>query len=375
MSKKKRQSRFGDNVIADIQRQRKAAKSYGYLNLPKDVDIFKENTSTRAKLDIIPYIVRDENHPDANPDMPDSALPGNPWYKRPIWVHRAVGVDNESVICPKRTQGKKCPICEYRDKQLSQGVSWEDVKDMRPSLRNLYVVVPVGMKDYEEVMHVWDISQFLFQNQLNDELEERPEYRTFPDPVEGYTLNIRFREKELGANKFSETGRIDFEERKPYDDAVMEEAPCLDEIIEVKSYKELSAIFMEIGEEDIEQEDEGYKDRPTRSLRGVKNLRKQEGDDEEEDEDEEPVSDSYRNVRSLRHPVKTEPEPAPEPGNEKPQAEQPRRRRRSAAGMDKKCPFGHEFGKDWDDFDDCDDCAKAHGDVFDACGDKNEETK
>ena len=168
MSKKKK-SKFGANVVADVERRKKEGSAYGYLNLPKGLKMFKESdgidTKGRVHLDIIPYIVSDKHHKDANPDT-DTAQIGEPWYKKPISVHRGIGVDNESVVCP-RTIGKKCPICEHRDKQIKDGEDKDDIIN-KAQLRNLYLVYPIGSKNYDEEIHLWDISDYLSQQKLDD---------------------------------------------------------------------------------------------------------------------------------------------------------------------------------------------------------------
>src|SRR5262245_12225552 len=130
----KRASRFGANVTADAERREKQGSSYGYLKLPKGVNIFKE-TPGKIHVDIIPYMVTDPHHMDKDPEHPDGANPGNPWYKKPILVHRNVGAEKQSMICP-RTAGKKCPICEERQKQQNSGVDKKEMID-KVSLRNL----------------------------------------------------------------------------------------------------------------------------------------------------------------------------------------------------------------------------------------------
>lgn len=343
--KKGKKSRFGaHNVGADVERRQKAAGGYGYLNLPKDLSLFKEKVG-RLKLDIIPYIVSNDSHPDANPDIPDSAHKGNPWYKRPIWVHHRIGVENESVICLKSV-GKKCPICEQRDKQFREGMDRDDVTP-KAQLRNLYVVIPIGHKDYEEEMHIWEISNGNFQKELDDELEESPEYGVFPDPEEGLTLNIRFSEESFDKNKFAEASRIDFKERdESYDEGIMEEAPNLDEIFTVLSYKELEMKFFELDEEDIDKDEKEGEPEPA-SKHPFRKRKKIVKEKEEEVDEEESQIGSEAEV---------------EVEEDKP----PKRKRK--AQSEEECPKGYAFGKDWDEYAECDDC-----EVFDACGKKNEE--
>ena len=114
-------------------------------------------------------------------------------------------------------------------------------------MRNLYIVIPKNNKNYSEEPHIWDISQFLFQDKLNEEIQENEEYETFPDLEEGYTLRIRFAEGSFGSNKFAEVSRIDFIERKkPYDESILEKIPSLDDILEIPPYPTIESMFSEI---------------------------------------------------------------------------------------------------------------------------------
>ena len=143
-------------------------------------------------------------------------------------------------------------------------MDWSDdsVKALKPSMRNLYIVIPKGNKKYDEKPHIWDISQFLFQDKLNEEIQESEEYETFPDLEEGYSLRIRFSEEFFGNNKYADTSRIDFKKReKPYKESILDEIPHLDELLEIPSYKTIEAMFFggldkEEAEEEAEEEEE-----------------------------------------------------------------------------------------------------------------------
>jgi hypothetical protein len=64
MKKNKKKSRFKGAVSRNAERQARGVSQYGYLRLPKGVNIFKEEPRTRVELDIIPYVVTCDNHPD-----------------------------------------------------------------------------------------------------------------------------------------------------------------------------------------------------------------------------------------------------------------------------------------------------------------------
>ncbi|KKK50356.1 hypothetical protein LCGC14_3125820, partial [marine sediment metagenome] len=255
MSKKRKKSKFGANVVADISHQQRGGKGPSYLTLPKDVKLFKEKVG-RIKVDILPYTVELENHLDYNKDAPDSAHVGNLWYKKPILIHRGIGPERNSYICPKSAGKTKCPICEERSRQFADGADAADVPG-RIGKRNIYAVIPIGNKDYEEEVHIWDIAQGNFQEQLNQDLEESPESGIFPDLEDGLTLSIRFSEESFDKNKYAKATRIDFKDRdETYDEEILDEVPHLDSIINVLSYKELEAAFLELDEEDEDKDED-----------------------------------------------------------------------------------------------------------------------
>ncbi len=350
VKKKDKKRRFKGGVSRNAAKQQRGT-AYGHLNLPKGISVFKEEPKSRMNLDILPYVVTDANHLDRD-DEYEVAVPGELWYKRPYYLHRNIGANNESIVCPT-TAGQKCPICEHRAQLLKDGADWGDdaVKALKPSMRNLYVVVPKGAKKYEETPHIWDISQFLFQEKLNEEIQENEEYETFPDLEEGFTLRIRFSEESFGANKFAETSRIDFIDRKePYDDSILDEVPSLDEILGIPSYKVVEALFFggmsqdEIDDEDGDDDDITDEDVPF---------------DEDDEQDKEEIDDDGDNDDDA--------EEAPDEEEDE-KEEKPKRRRSSAKDKDKakdkakdkkkddRCPHGHKFGDDCEDHDECDEC-------------------
>ena len=237
-------TKFRDKIKKNVEKQQTAATSYAYLNLPKGVGVFNPEPGGRHYLDFLPYKVTSDNHPDKDVAN-EIAIKGSWWYRLPFKVHRNIGALNESVVCPTSI-GKKCPICEYRTKRMKEGAPKEETDALRPSLRNLYLVVPINDKKHEEKVHIWDSSQYLFQNLLNNELEENEEYYSFADPEEGYTLKIRFDSKSIGKGQpFAEASRIDFVERKnSYDEDFLKKVPSLDNVLSILSYDELLSKFI-----------------------------------------------------------------------------------------------------------------------------------
>jgi hypothetical protein len=324
MSKKKK-SRFAGKVAADNKRQATAGNSYGYLKIPKGMSVWAPEPGKRSSFDVIPYTVTNPKHPDRNAEE-GIAVPGEIWYKRPFRVHRNVGVGKEAVVC-LTSFGKKCPICES-------------------TLRNLYCVIPIGSKEHEAKPHILDISQFLFQEKLNEEIAENADYETYMDIEEGLTLNVRWLSSTMGGGKpFAEAGRIDFDARKKqYTEDILDEVPDLDSLLTELSYKEMETKFMEMeGEAELteEEEDDDQDDAPPARKRKVvveddePPVRKRkppvEEDDDEEDapppkpkkkpvvaEEEDDDDDQDDQDDEPAPPVrKRKPAPAPEPVKKK----------------------------------------------------------
>ena len=360
MSKKK-QSVFRGKVSRNIQDREQAASSFGYLKIPSGVEIFKEEASDKpVLLDIVPYLVTDEHHMDRNDDE-GIAQPGNLWYTKPFLIHRNIGPDNETVVCLK-TNGKSCPICEYRSKLFKEEAPKEETDALKLSRRHLYFVIPIGHKKLDEEIHLWDISFHNFQKLLDKELKMDEEYEVFPDFEEGYTLKVRFDEVQLGQNKFAEASRIDFKKREEaYDEeSMLENLPNLDEVLKIRGYEELKKLFFELDEEEIpeetreiEEDGDEEEEQPKRSISRKKKTitRKKEEEPEEEDEEpeEEPEEKPKRKMTSRRTAKKGKVKKSePEEGDE-------------------ECPNGMTFGVDTDTDNVCDTCA-----LWDACTEAKE---
>jgi hypothetical protein len=386
---KKRKKRFKGAVSRNAAKQSRGAQ-YGHLNLPKGISVFKEEPGSRVSLDIMPYEVTIPNHPDRD-DEYGIALPGELWYKRPYFIHRNIGPENQSVVCPTSI-GQKCPICEHRAQLLKEGADWNDdaVKALKPQMRNLYVVIPKGSKKFEEKPHIWDISQFLFQDKLNEEIQENEEFESFPDLEEGFTLRIRFSEESFGSNKYAETSRIDFKERdRPYKESILDEIPHLDDVLVIPSYKEVEAIFFgKLDEDDPSQEDDEEAKTPKRAAKPTRYSNFKEDDEDEDDEDEDDEDDALK--QKPRRNQKAEPddeeeEEESEDGDldsaedseddeddeDEEEEEKAQVRRRSSSKKAKKgkgkCPYGHKFGADNDEYDECMDC-----EMWDECMEASE---
>lgn len=415
-------------VSRNVEKQRLEGRSYGYMNLPNGVDLFKESKETlnkkgRVLLDIIPYVISNKHHADLDPEVGIEV--GSLWYKTPFKVHRSIGAgDGETVVCPT-TFGLPCPICELRKKRMIEGAEKEEIKALAPSKRNLYAIIPIGVKDVDEKIHIWNTSDFFVQEMINKELEENEDMACFPDLEDGFSLDFRFDEESYKGKPYFKPSRLDFEERDAYDESILDDVPDLDKCLKVLSYKELTALLYQIEPEDVEEdEDEEVVEKPTRRRKSVEvddeeeekpkptRRRKAEPEPEEEEvdipdaEEDDELPEGYEvcpncggtgmTKRGRKCPtcdgegivlIEEEEDELEQKVVEKPTRKKnsPRAekfvadaKKRGAKGLDDeedekptakagkgKCPFGHTFGEDNDAFPK--DCKKC--DVWDECFD------
>ena len=391
MATSKKSSSFRGKVGEDARRQKRDESSFGYLQLPKDVKVFQPELDSRVKLDFIPYKITDQKHLDRNSEQ-NIAMPGTLWYKHPYFMHRGIGAgDGNSVVC-LQTIGKKCPICEHRAKLVKDGADKADIDALKSSKRNLYAVVPLDSKKFNPVIHIMDISQYLFQKLLNKELEEDSNNEIFPDIEEGMTLKVRFDSTVIGDSKpFPTASRIDFLERDAtYTEDILDKVPNLDEILKILPYKELEDLFLEVSDEDdggkLKEDAEPEKEE-------VKEIKRVPKTTKSEEETKVALTLEDINVMSERRltkvieeeGLKTDPSEfednveglktaiAEELGISVP-AKAPARSVKRTTGPAKdpneRCPHGHIFAKDFEGFDECPDCV-----LWDDCYDANKKLR
>ena len=314
MSKKKRK-KHDFSVGVRYAREQSKGKAYGYLNLPKGTNIYKPKPDSVVKIDILPYEVTDKRHPFRNEEL-DVALVGDKWLFRPFKIHRNVGADNESIVCPKSI-GKNCPICEERRKLYANDPKDPLIKNVRSSDRTLFALIPRNDADHEETVHIWDISDYSFRDRLDKTLNNDEKYETYGNVHNGYTLEVTLDEESLGKNKFSKASHIEFKSRKQeITDENLDDVPKLDDMLIIPTYEEVYDKFMQIDEEEKEKK-------------------------EEEEESDVP---SNRKKKKLKKDKKN------------------KKKKKDKKDKKNKCPHGYKFGVDGDTKKECGKCK-----LWDSC--------
>lgn len=240
------------------------------VKLPDDASFFSVKAEGTKRIDIIPYVVG-EGNPYADPDSYH--------YERTYWVHRGIGPNNETHVCPAKTFKKPCPVCEYRGK-LAKDPDADDktVKDLLPKERQLFNVVDAA--DPDKGVQVWDWPFWTFGRHLDGKVKNAdPEdgYEYFADPEKGFRLKIGITEQSGGSYSFFDCADIEFKPREPLDEEIVNAAHCLDDLIIEPDYDELKKLFLQTGD--------------AVSKNGKPSAKAKKADDDEDDEEEIAAAD------------------------------------------------------------------------------------
>ena len=228
----------------DVRRNaQQTGSKQDFFRLPKEVREWTPDGKGEVSINVLPYLTKTPFHPD-------NVEPGMIWYKRPFQIHRSIGPNDVSVVCPGSV-GKPCPICQERAKLAK---NWDENKEAITALNfQQWVVYPIADPDNEDRCAIFAYSYGKFAKPLQKELDEgADENLMFWDVKDGKTLKVRFSEETFalpggGSAKFLAATRIDFVDRPDMDeDEILAKTPCLDEILKVMDYNRLKALFLQL---------------------------------------------------------------------------------------------------------------------------------
>jgi hypothetical protein len=282
-----------------------------------DVRQWKPEVEGTYNIDILPY---------TNPSCED----GSVFVRRVFNVHRNIGINNASFVCP-RCVGKQCPVCDYLDGLYEDyDKNATEIKSIKKRKQTAYNII--NPSNPNEVV-VFAFSAFNFSDTLDKEIGkqkavfdargEEPEFNKsnlyyYEVTEEGRTVQARFCEAVLGKQAFLQADRVDFVPRQSLEGSdLLSQVYNLDDIFNVPTTKEITAMMNASDDaEDV-----------------VEAVVVEQKEDAEDDTDAPWVTGSDAEVVA----------------EEKTSTEE--------AEKD-VCPFGHKFGEDNDSCSDCDDCDK-----------------
>ena len=191
-------------------------------------------------VDIIPFI--------AGNNMPKhmGVKEGEWCVNLDIWAHYDVGPGKATLICPKMNYGKRCPVCEERDRLKSSETSAdlkEFISKVTPSRRSVYNVVVLDTdKDKDRGVQVWDASHHSIHKEIEAQaVEEGSVQIYYADMEEGYS--IRFTREGQSQYNTKYRGFKLLKREYAISDEHIDQAQTLDQIIHVPTYEEMCEVF------------------------------------------------------------------------------------------------------------------------------------
>ncbi len=263
------------------------------FNLPDGMEQFDVKKSGTIRIDIVPYVVREESHPER---IKKKTL----WPKR---MFRAHSTPMGKIICPKSVDPtRKCRHCkkffdlkkecdeneEMSDKQKDKilapfkGQTWEAFFILNPKNPKKVMFYPTSWgkfpKKLAEVCETTSQKNLLY----------------FEPTTDGKTLKCAFNKKVFNGSQFFECVNIEFKPREELDEAmIIKQTKDIASLLNVLPDETLKKMFYQ---NDSKDDDD---DRPGKSFRSKKSKsRKDEDDDsDEEDSDENPRRKKDRNMK------------------------------------------------------------------------------
>ena len=232
--------------------EHKSGGNVNYIRLPEGYKFFEPKVE-RYRLDFLPFRVGKGN---------PYADQGGEHYERTFYIHKDIGPNNDWHLCLAKTLGKPCPVCEKRAMLARSSDTDDDVlKALSPKQRQLFLVVD---HDNPDEKLLWNYSYHSFGDKLDAKIrgaEEEDDYDYFADPEEGKLVRIVFTQAKGG--KWLDCTDIEFKERKQqYKASIIDEMPCLDDLLVPTPYHKLEAEFLQIETTDDEDDDEDDEPKP-----------------------------------------------------------------------------------------------------------------
>lgn len=264
---------------------------------------------------IIPYITGGQ-HPKLKP--------GKVAFVLEVFIHRGVGVNEDSYICLNRTFRKRCPICEYQaELRESDAADDETLKALNPTKRAIYNVVCCDtVSDEAKGVQIFDVSHWLFTIPLEEFAHKKRGGGEilYADIDDGKVINFQ----QTGSKRTLKYTAFEFKDRPEITEDQLDGAHCLDELIHIPEYDEVYLAFWEAKETEASPKEDERKPKEEPKKEEVKK--------------EEPKREVKK--EEVKKPVEKEPEDVPDP----------------VVASDDDCPYGAAYGADYNAYEECRSC-------------------
>jgi hypothetical protein len=358
--KDKARAKAKEAARAAARKQAKRSKRGGSSTItpPDGVDFFKPPEENSITFDILGFEV------GKNRALLSDVDPGSQYYKVSYKKHGSVGPEEKHIVCPS-TFGKRCPMEEEFAKQKKGDAEYDDIKSLRPSDRDLFLVHNKGK------LYLWDVPWWWFGKLLDIEIEEDDSDNLFWFPEDGVSIRATFETDSFGTKATA----VRFKDRKnDIDDEILEQATAIDlaACVNETTYEDVERLMHGVGDDDDDDaEDGGEPEEPVEEPDEEPEEPTGEpdndgepscfGDKDEYDEDGDDCEDcDYRKncKKAIKDAKESKSGKSGKSGKSDKSGKDSKKDKKDKKSND-KCPHGFEFGKDYDEEDECDNCDNA----------------
>lgn len=197
-------------------------------------------------------------------------IPYSNGYVLNLLVHYEIGVNNETIICP-RTWGDTCPICDYINKwEETKNLPYDEIKPLTAKRRCLYNIVVQG--EEQKGVQLWDVPRYYSEdafsllakvpatggpilNSRTPSIEEIGHYLSeyhkkydryidFADPIRGKSISFDYSfDSHFRHNCFRYRGQCFNDRDNPISNKLLNEAYNLDVLIHRLTQEEVYTLF------------------------------------------------------------------------------------------------------------------------------------
>jgi len=264
MSEKAKQAAATDDFDYMTGMMDAAPKMYKcetYLRLPAGVSLFNGKEDVCYRLLFFPWKAG-----KGNPAAIDGA--GSPVINRFLHVHQNIGADNEWHLCPAKTMGKPCVVCQTKaevyaaskGKRLSKDEFDKQIRPLNAKEREFWLVHELDGKPNN--LQVWEESVHLFGNYLRKWTSTKPQFKGFANPNTGLVVEVTGTQKQIGTGTCVDWGSmIQFVQRSEEEQTLAKKlfakvlTMCPDDWVVASSNERLKKTFLMLGNEEEETEE------------------------------------------------------------------------------------------------------------------------
>lgn len=365
-SREERRKRFQQRQKERVDNRDKQTGGIGVLNLSEfeDVSFFSPQKGNTYEIDIIPYIIEGNNHPQGLES-------GDQDYVLDHWVHYGVGPQEKRFLCLDKTFGKRCPICEMVAKLWKEK---DPDKDLIQSIKAKHRVVynVIDLNDEDKGTQLFAVSYFLFEKELLEEAYEAGDGDTitFADLEDGKIVS--FRAVKGTSGDWVAFKKFDFVDRdEKYNEDILDSVYPLDMLLVIPTYDEVENAYLGIEDEEEEKEEEKEETEiPDDQEQAEEVETEEEAKEIETDEEEEQVAVDFDSMKGselktyivnnnldIKDYKKMKPKELRQAVKDFVSEEEEVETEKETADADNECPSGHKFAHEFEDHKkDCDDC-------------------